>query len=276
MRFIFLLTLFVSGSVAAQSALHTTFSGTLRLDHGVAERDYPITVEVRKHSLEIRETCIFVITGSRICFPVSVYPIEQRRSKTVTLIKGGNAVSFGVSGVERFGIKYSVKLTCGGCTELVPIQYFTPSGNTFSSGNSSLLDTEEIPTKLNVELITRTIVSGAIMLPRELRASKNLNLLVTAYELPNETSRLTSPSTVVLPKGESQVEYRLSGLPSGSVGEQMQIVLECTNCPGSRPQIHEQALSRGVSHSGIDFIFDPTGPGYMVPVLDLLFENNVD
>ena len=240
----------------------------------MAERNYPITVEVRKHSLEFRETCIFIITGSRICFPVSVYPIEQTRSKTVMLGQASNTASFGVSGVERFGIKYSVKLTCGGCSELVPEQYYTPSGNTFSSGNSSLLDSEEIPSRINVELITRTTVTGSIKLPRAKLASKNLQFLVTAYEIPNETYRLTSPLAVELAKGTNQVDYRLSNLPSGSFTEQMQIVLECTNCPGSRPQIYEQALGRGVSHTGIDFTFNPSAAGIMVPVLGLLFDDD--
>ena len=276
MQFIFLLTLFVSGSVAAQSALHTTFSGTLRLDHGVAERDYPITVEVRKHGIEFRETCIFLITGTRICFPVTLYPIEEIRRKTVTLANGGNTVSFGVSGVGRFGIKYSVKMTCGGCSELVPEQFYTMSGNTLSANDASLIEENEVPSRFNIKLITQTTVSGKIALPEPKLASSELRFSVAAYALPAGEVLLGRLSGIKFPAGENSIDYRLAGLPSGGIGKTMQLVLECTSCSGSKKQTYISALERGISHTGIDFTFNLSGSGYMVPVLDLLLENNVD
>ncbi|GGZ96140.1 hypothetical protein GCM10008090_00420 [Arenicella chitinivorans] len=272
MRFILLLSLFFSAGVAAQSSLQTTFSGTLRLDHGVAERDLPITVEVRKHTIEFRETCIFLITGTRICFPVTLYPVEQVRRKAITLATGRNSAGFGVSGVGRFGIKYSLKMTCRGCSELVPEQYYTLNGNTLSAGDAALLDEDALPSRFNIKLITQTTVSGKIMLPEEKRATSERQFSVTAYALPAGNVRLGRRSGIKLPAGENSVDYRLAGLPSGSIDKTMQIVLQCTSCAGSSEQAHTPALRRGVSHSNIDFIFNFSDSGYMVPVLDLLLE----
>ena len=222
-----------------------SLSGELNLDVGVAQQDLNLRVTVRNHS--------FVVIS---VFPfIALRPIMSEVSDTIFIAKDTSSADYSISQIIEDPVDYTIKIECLACKDIIPTQYYAPSGNSFGLPNSVYIDPADLPAVLNVELISRAQIAGEIELAGNMVSKRDLVFTVSAVNADNPAIVYQSINDLVLAQGESSVAYQLTGL-SRTVSPGYRVQLQCTNCFGrsAQKQTSSDVLTGGQNHQAINFL----------------------
>ena len=236
-----------------------SLNGELNLDAGVAQQDLNLRVTVRNHSF-------VVIPGFTI-----IRPITSQVSDTVVIAEGASSTSYSISQIIEDPVDYTIQIECLGCKDIIPTQYYAPSGNSFGLPNSVYIDPADLPAVLNVELISRAQIAGEIELAGNMVSKRDLVFTVSAVNADNPAIVYQSINDLVLAQGESSVAYQLTGL-SRTVSPGYRVQLQCTNCFGrsAQKQTSSDVLTGGQNHQAINFLVTDIPLIPLAPILQLL------
>jgi len=124
-----------------------TVSGTVTLDQGVAEQNYPVTVTV----IEGFERFVSDFRGG---FRV-VFEERDREQTTVVIQTGQRAAAYSVAGVSTVSLAYRVLIECEKCGVMIGTQYYTDSGTQFFADSNVTFRSSEFPSFINVVFHSR-------------------------------------------------------------------------------------------------------------------------
>lgn len=253
---IFLVLLTCSWSVTAQTNL--SLQGTVFFDVPPA-RDITVEISVRNHS--------FVVLPPPLGF---IRPITSSVMTVVSVPNGSQSISYLIEDIEPDPVDYTIQIKCLGCSGTVPTQYYTMNGNATGLVNSAFIDPLDLPSELNLNLITRGMISGEIELLNE--SSQDLEFIVEAFDNNVPEFAIAQSPPIVLPAGELIVDYQIRGIRRNNV--QLRLEAKCENCFGRarKPQTFERLLSSQEDHNGINFSFEGRGTPVLAPILLPLIE----
>ena len=217
-------TVCVLGFLATQTTFaqfSRTISGTVTLDQGVAEQNYPVTVTV----IEGFERFVSDFRGGfRVVFE------ERDREQTTVVIPAGQGIAaFRVPGVSTFSLSYRVLIECERCGVMTGTQYYTDSGTQFFANSDATFSSSELPAFINIVFQTGFSVEGAISLAEGALAPRDLSLQVIGETIESNGSREFGSETITVLQGTSSVIYKIRGLrPDLSGSFRLQLI--CANC----------------------------------------------
>ena len=168
------------------------------------------------------------------------------------LFEGQILNEYMVSNILPDPVDYSVQIKCLSCSDFIPTQYYSPSGNALGLANSVYIDPEDFTENLNITLITRAFIKGQIKLDKEVSENLEINLSVLSKNITNFTYET---AVITLPAGETTIDYQLIGLSRNIGDDEYQVSVQCLNCFGasSGQQFLPIALSPNENHLNIDF-----------------------
>ena len=238
-----------------------SLSGSLSLDIGPSDIDRQIVITVRNHAFVVIPPTLAILR-----------PVTSLESTTITLPKGSVNVDYLINNIINDPISYSISIECIACSNDLPTQYYSPSGNRFGLSGSAYLDPDELPDELNLIGITRASISGGITLDRTADRTLNFNLTVFSINKPDLSYRVLSPIT--LAPGMSTTDYSVTGLNRAIGSDQWGVRLQCINCFGAsrRVQVYDRALSPNENHSSINFFVSDEPVPTLAPIMNLLLE----
>lgn len=222
-----------------------SLTGQLHLDVGVADRNLDIRVTVRNHSLVVLSVFPFIL----------LRPVTSKVSATVVMVKGTATTSYSISQIIENPVDYTIQIECLNCNTTIPNQYYTSSGNRFGLGDSAYIDPAELPTTLDIEMISHAKIAGSIELDGTVASKRDLFFTVSAVNSANSAIVYQSIEELVLAQGASSLDYQLTGLDR-AISPGYRIQLRCTNCFGSSAQLQTSSgvLSGSQNHQAIDFL----------------------
>lgn len=213
-------------SPAAMSTLTRAISGIISLDKGVALKRYSVDIILTKRRLRITEAPFFS----------EIYVVDRTYRTTVSITEGESSSNYRIPGVTTFGAanKFAIEINCNECGPVVRNQYFTPSGNKFRYSNAVILEREEVPNRLSLDLDTGFSVSGTISLKGDVAAQRDLAIQVVASPI-NDKAFSFSTQVINFARGETSFNYQLGGIHPNLEG-QFKLGLVCDNCDGIAPE----------------------------------------
>lgn len=257
----FMLSIFSFSNVFAQEgppSLVRSVSGIISLDRGQASENYTMEVAVNRHEIDFRP------------FPLPPrYPIVETKSVNVTIPRGRSSTSYRVTGVSRFGISFSIRITCASCGSVIPTQYAGPD-QTYTS--LVRFDSDELPTQKNISLLTNNFVSGRVRLPAGQTAPKDLTVKVQLRNGSNSSIVLLERNATIL-RGQSSTTYAFEQISRFGIGL-VQPSISCSNCAGlyRANQAYTSLVNTSQNQPGIDFTLREQTT-VLSPILYLLEES---
>jgi hypothetical protein len=222
-----------------------TITGTISLDRGVADQDYTVEIVLTRRGFRFSGPPSFIVTN----------PIEDTYRTTARIAKGRSSARYRISNISTIGFnRFALEMVCGECGPVITRQFFTPNGNEFSFSNRVILDGEEIPSRLNLNLSTGFSVFGTVRIKDDEPAPRDLNLRVVISPT-NDRSVFIQSGVFIIPSGESSVNYQAGGLRP-DIGGQLEIALICENCDDIAPELTRlgRLLPLSQDNFGVDFI----------------------
>ena len=235
-----LLLLFYCQSAAAQG--NRTLSLDINLDVGVVDRPLDLEVTVSNHSF------VFI-------FPNTIIrPLLSQRTTTVRLPAGAQSVTAFIDEILPDPTDYVVEINCISCVDTVPQQYYRPQGNITALGDSAFIDPDDLPSQIDVSLITRAQITGQIRLVADQLAEQDLLFEVNVIN-EGSTSVLQS-AQVTVAAGQNEVNYVIRGLNRNA--SQLEVLARCLDCDSIVPSVQtfSDLVSAQTDANGIDFEFD--------------------
>lgn len=245
--------------VQISSAQTRSLSGVISLDVGTSDIERTIIVSVRNHSITVVPPFFSIIR-----------PVTSVETTTVVLPQGSSSVAYSVQNIISNPVDYSVALQCVNCTDNFPIQYYASSGNRFTLGGPTFIDPADLPSTLNITAITRSTISGDIILDQV--ADRALNFSIDIFSSQRPELSFQTLSSITLEQGQRSVSYIVNGL-NRSIGLDLYGVrLQCTNCfaRSRAPITFERLLSAEQNHSSINFEVTDEESAPIAPILNLL------
>ena len=234
-----IITIILGNAAWAQTR---SLSGRLSLDIGPSETDRQIMITVRNHSFVIIPPTFAILR-----------PVTSLESTIVSLTKGTTNVDYVINDIITDPVDYSISINCIACSDSLPTQYYSPSGNRFGLSGSAYLDPDELPDVLNLTATTRASISGEITLNRV--ADRKLNFSVTVFSRNNPSILYKVLSPIPLTSGMATTAYTVVGIDRAIGSDQYGVRLQCINCFGRSKiaQVFDEALSPNENHSSINF-----------------------
>ncbi len=221
-----------------------------------------LEISVRNHS--------FVVLPPPLGF---IRPITSSVMTVVSVPSGSQSISYLIEDIEPDPVDYTIQMKCLGCSDIVPTQYYTMNGNATGLVNSAFIDPLDFPSELNLNLITRGMISGEIELLNE--SSQDLEFIVEAFDSNVPEFAIEQSPPIILPAGELIVDYQIRGIRRNNV--QLRLAAKCENCFGRarKPETFERLLSSQEDHNGINFYFEGRGTPVLDPILLPLLEEEI-
>ena len=226
---------------ASPPPLTRSVSGTVSLDRGVADQNYSVNVEVNEHTIVVLPIPFGII-----------YPVVGTNSTTVTIAKGRYSTAFRVNGVPTVGIKFAIRVRCDQCGPVIQTQYVGAEQMFTGFTPAVLFNSDQLPTQINIGLLTNNTLEGSIILPPGQTAPRTLNFQVM---LLGSTNVLHSTHTAMLP-GQASTNYKIQDISRFGEGS-VQVVAVCSNCAGvyRARQVYPALVNTASNQDGIDFYF---------------------
>ena len=259
-RFLFIFLALSSQHVYAQQTRSLTVD--LSLDVGIVERTLPLQVRVTNHTLVVISIFPFI----------ALRPITSERSVQLELPSGAGQITALIDGISTDTVSHRVEITCLGCADTVPTQFYRAEGNTTSMPASVFINPQDLPTQVTSRLITLAQISGRLsLLPSQVN-EEELEFEIAAVD--SVTGSIIGSQLVLLPAGENFVDYQLRGL-SRQINNLLEIRARCISCAGIFPlfQSFPQTLSTQSDSQSIDFLFDAEPSFKLNGVLYLILGN---
>lgn len=242
-----------------------TLSGTIELDVAPNQKNREIEITVNNHS--------FVVLPSLTI----LRPITSSQARLVSLPAGQSSIDYFIDGIiddpdNNDPVDYTIAIRCIGCSNDLPLQYYSPTGNRFGLANSTYIDPDDLPAVLDLTAITRATIRGDIKLDQT--AQRDLTFTVTILSALNPQQVFATKRSITLPAGSMTTSYSVTGLRRSIGADQYRAQLKCDNCFGAsrRAQIFERDLSPNANHSDINFSVTDQEPINLAPVLKLLLQ----
>lgn len=268
---ILLLMCLLSSNSSVAQLTQLSVGGQITLDSGVADKNYSIKVIVRRHTIDSVETC--TTFPFFFCTVKFIYPISETYSTTVVMRRGTNSIGYRVNRGFLNGIKVSVKFECGDCSGVSPNQYYTPQGGSLEFSNAALINGDEVPATVDIALQTTVAIKGTITLSGEEPSDEALDFSVLVFSAAGD-SFIATHSNIILPAGETMIDYQVAGLPSETSIPSYRVELRCNNCsPALQPINYGSTLASGSGHDNIDFVVELLSYRFLPAVYDLLLDN---
>jgi len=232
-----------------------SLTGIIKLDFGVASKDYSVTVQVRRHTIKFQQVCTTLPFGPPLCTFRTTYPIEETFSDTSVIRAGTSSAGYRVSGISLFGLGYSIKYICSNCAGVIPQQFFTLSGNATSFSSAVVLDSDELPSQLNFTLDSNAIVSGRISLAEGMLAEEDKSFSVSVLSSSSGNGLIAKKDNIILPRNTNGIAYTVTGIPRITGGSKYIVRVNCNNCAGfKRIADFPGGIRRGIDVSGVNFV----------------------
>jgi len=254
----------VSWSVNAVSQTRG-LSGVVELDSGIAFGDFRLEITVNNHSFVVIPPSFTIIR-----------PITSSESVEVTMFEGDRLVEYSVNDILLDPVDYTVQIRCLGCSEFVPLQYYSPDGNRFGFSNSVYIDPEDLPEELALTAISRAVIEGTISLQK--LPTRDLKFALSVVRDSDPSFVYQVGPVVTLLRGATSVDYEIAGLNRNVSNNQFRVQLRCINCfgPSARAQLSTAALSPLENHSDVNFQLMGEGSFAIGSMIELLTSDQAD
>jgi len=252
---LFASTILVPNILLAQTT--RTLEGRIDLDVGSAVKDLALDIVVNNHSFVVLPPAFTIVR-----------PIQSSVITRVNLIEGQNSVSYFLNDIINDPVDYTVQIRCIGCADIIPTQIYTPEGNQFGFPNAAFIDPGDLPAQLNLNAISRAVISGQITLQNP--AERDLSFTISIIDPANPNIILATNGSLEISAGDSNIDYQFTNLARSN--DSFQVQFRCKNCFGHARSIQtfERLLSAQTNHSNIDFTLSDAGQPITLTAIYLL------